>query len=170
MTDAAAPTQSTRPTRDDAWDLLCEWTQGDALRKHGRAVEGAVGWYAEHRFGKTGEELDTWRSAGLLHDSRGFLADWLGDLAVEQHEDGSVPVVIPQVLSAESAGIAGWSDAAVVVPWQVALRSGDRSVLEQALPSMRAWVDCVERNRKDGLWVDTIQPFLRLRGLLSKKP
>ena len=56
------------PSRDESWDLLCEWTQGDALRKHGRAVEGAVGWYAEHRFGKSGEELDTWRSAGLLHD------------------------------------------------------------------------------------------------------
>jgi predicted hydrolase (HD superfamily) len=56
------------PTRDDAWGLLCEWTQGEALRKHGRAVEGAVAWYGEHRFGKSGDELDIWRSAGLLHD------------------------------------------------------------------------------------------------------
>jgi len=56
------------PTRDEAWALLCEWTQGDALRKHGRAVEGAVGWYAQNRFGKSGEELEVWRSAGLLHD------------------------------------------------------------------------------------------------------
>ena len=56
------------PSRDESWDLLCEWTQGDALRKHGRAVEGAVAWYGEHRFGKTGDELDSWRSAGLLHD------------------------------------------------------------------------------------------------------
>ena len=61
-------TVAARPTRDDAWSLLCEWTQSDALRKHGRAVEGAVGWYAENRFGKSGDELDTWRSAGLLHD------------------------------------------------------------------------------------------------------
>ena len=42
---------SAAPTRDDAWALLCEWTQSDALRKHGRAVEGAVGWYAENKFG-----------------------------------------------------------------------------------------------------------------------
>jgi predicted hydrolase (HD superfamily) len=56
------------PTRDESWALLCEWTQSDALRKHGRAVEGAVGWYAENRFGISGDELDTWRSAGLLHD------------------------------------------------------------------------------------------------------
>lgn len=56
------------PTRDEAWALLCEWTESDALRKHGRAVEGAVGWYAENRFGVSGPELDTWRAAGLLHD------------------------------------------------------------------------------------------------------
>ncbi|CAN5780994.1 HDIG domain-containing protein [soil metagenome] len=56
------------PTRDEAWALLCEWTQSDALRKHGRAVEGAVGWYAENHFGQSGDDLEMWRSAGLLHD------------------------------------------------------------------------------------------------------
>ena len=51
----AAPRQRSRrpsdgmPTRDEAWALLCEWTQSDALRKHGRAVEGAVGWYGEQQ-------------------------------------------------------------------------------------------------------------------------
>ena len=56
------------PSREDAWALLCEWTQSDALRKHGRAVEGAVGWYGEHKFGISGQELEMWRAAGLLHD------------------------------------------------------------------------------------------------------
>jgi predicted hydrolase (HD superfamily) len=56
------------PTRDNAWALLCEWTQSDALRKHGRAVESAVAWYGEKKFGVSGSELDTWRAAGLLHD------------------------------------------------------------------------------------------------------
>lgn len=56
------------PTRADAWELLCEWTQTDTLRRHGLAVEAAVRWYAEHRFGITGDELEIWRSAGLLHD------------------------------------------------------------------------------------------------------
>jgi predicted hydrolase (HD superfamily) len=55
-------------SRDDAWNLLCDWTKSDALRKHGRAVEGAVGWYGEHQFGVTGDELEMWRAAGLLHD------------------------------------------------------------------------------------------------------
>jgi predicted hydrolase (HD superfamily) len=57
-----------RVTRAQAEALLFEFTQSDALRKHGRAVEGSVAWYGEHKFGKTGAELDLWRSAGLLHD------------------------------------------------------------------------------------------------------
>jgi predicted hydrolase (HD superfamily) len=56
------------PTRDDAWALLCEWTQAEALRKHGLAVEAAVAWYGEHRFGIVEPELEMWRAAGLLHD------------------------------------------------------------------------------------------------------
>ncbi len=56
------------PSRDEAWTLLCEWTKSDPLRKHGRAVEGAVGWYGEHVFRVTGDELEMWRAAGLLHD------------------------------------------------------------------------------------------------------
>lgn len=58
----------TTPTREDAWRLLQEWTAGEPLRKHGLAVEAAVGWYGEHRFGIGGPELETWRAAGLLHD------------------------------------------------------------------------------------------------------
>jgi predicted hydrolase (HD superfamily) len=56
------------PTRDDAWALLCEWTQAEPLRKHAIAVEAAVAWYGEHRFGIAGDVLETWRAAGLLHD------------------------------------------------------------------------------------------------------
>jgi len=59
---------TTTPTRDDAWALLCEWTQSEALRKHGLAVEAAVAWYGENRFGVRGPELEVWRAAGLLHD------------------------------------------------------------------------------------------------------
>jgi predicted hydrolase (HD superfamily) len=56
------------PTRADAWELLRNWTQTDALRRHGLAVEAAVAWYGERKFGIGGDELEIWRSAGLLHD------------------------------------------------------------------------------------------------------
>jgi len=56
------------PTRDDAWQLLCDWTRSEPLRRHGLAVEAAVAWYGSERFGIVGAELEEWRCAGLLHD------------------------------------------------------------------------------------------------------
>ncbi len=31
-----------RVNRDEAWELLCEYTEGEGLRKHGLAVEGIM--------------------------------------------------------------------------------------------------------------------------------
>ena len=55
-------------TRREAEALLFEFTQGDALRKHGRAVEEAMRAYARF-FGHTDEaEILKWGIVGLLHD------------------------------------------------------------------------------------------------------
>src|SRR5688500_20268858 len=51
-------------SRDAAWALLTEWTQGDSLRKHALAVEAAVRGYAR-RFG---EDDEAWGVVALLHD------------------------------------------------------------------------------------------------------
>lgn len=54
-------------TREDGWRLLCEWTPGEALRRHARAVElvmrAAAARYAP------GEDVERWGLAGLLHDA-----------------------------------------------------------------------------------------------------
>jgi len=52
------------PTREEAWNLVCEWTQSDSLRKHMLAVETAVRAYAR-RFSA---DEETWAIAGLVHD------------------------------------------------------------------------------------------------------
>ena len=52
------------PSRDDAWHLLCEYTQNENLRRHALGVEACVRAYA-HKF-KADEEL--WGMAALLHD------------------------------------------------------------------------------------------------------
>ncbi len=51
-------------TRDAAWTLLTEWTQGESLRKHALAVEAAVRGYAR----KFGEDEEAWGVVALLHD------------------------------------------------------------------------------------------------------
>ncbi|HEY3126129.1 MAG TPA: HD domain-containing protein [Candidatus Limnocylindria bacterium] len=50
--------------RDEAWELLCEHTKGDSLRKHGLAVEAAMRHFAR----KLNENEETWAVTGLLHD------------------------------------------------------------------------------------------------------
>lgn len=50
--------------RSDAWDLLCEFTESDSLRKHALAVEAAMRHFAREH----GEDEEKWGIAGLLHD------------------------------------------------------------------------------------------------------
>ena len=50
--------------RDEAWEILCEYTKGEALRKHGLAVEAGMRAYAR----KLGGDEETWACVGLLHD------------------------------------------------------------------------------------------------------
>jgi len=51
-------------SRDAAWDLLCEYTKSEGLRKHALAVEAAVRGYARRH----GEDEEAWAVVALLHD------------------------------------------------------------------------------------------------------
>jgi len=51
-------------SREDAWNLLCEYTQSESLRKHALAVEACMRAYAR----KMGADEELWGVAGLLHD------------------------------------------------------------------------------------------------------
>jgi predicted hydrolase (HD superfamily) len=57
----------TMPDRNDAWELLCEYTKGDSLRKHALAVEAAMRACVK-QYGGAGDDEDEWGLVGLLHD------------------------------------------------------------------------------------------------------
>lgn len=51
-------------TKNEAWDIVCEFTKSEGLRKHGLAVSICVEAYAL----KFGEDTEKWAVTGLLHD------------------------------------------------------------------------------------------------------
>lgn len=52
------------PTRDEAWDLVCEWVQSDSLRKHLLGVEAGMRAYAR----RYDEDEERWAVTALAHD------------------------------------------------------------------------------------------------------
>jgi putative nucleotidyltransferase with HDIG domain len=52
------------PSREEAWQLFCDWTESDSLRKHVLGVEAAMRAYAR----KYGEDEELWAVTGILHD------------------------------------------------------------------------------------------------------
>jgi len=50
--------------RSQAWNILCEYTKSENLRKHALAVEACVVAYAR----KCGEDVETWSVTAVLHD------------------------------------------------------------------------------------------------------
>ena len=50
--------------RTQAWEIVCEFTKSEGLRKHALAVETCVVAYAR----KFGEDVDKWSLTAVLHD------------------------------------------------------------------------------------------------------
>ena len=51
-------------SRNEAWELVCEFVQDAGLRRHMLAVAAAMRFYAE----KLGQDADYWEVVGLIHD------------------------------------------------------------------------------------------------------
>jgi putative nucleotidyltransferase with HDIG domain len=51
-------------SRQEAWDLFCEWTESDSLRRHVLGVEAAMREYAR----RWGEDEELWAVTGIVHD------------------------------------------------------------------------------------------------------
>ena len=50
--------------REESWQLLCEYTKNESLRRHALAVEACMRAYAR----KFGEDEEKWAVVGLIHD------------------------------------------------------------------------------------------------------
>ena len=71
-------------TRDEAWQIVCEFVQSDSLRRHMLAVEVCMRAYAK----KYGENEEQWAITGLLHDF-----DWEIHPATPDHPLKGEPIL-----------------------------------------------------------------------------
>jgi alpha-L-rhamnosidase len=103
----------------------------------------------DERLGWTGDAQVFAPTASFNFDTAGFYTKWLKDMALDQQDDGAVPFVIPNVLTHDTrkgaSASAGWADVAVVLPWTVYQAFGDKRILEEQYPSMKAWVEWMRR-------------------------
>jgi len=53
-----------QPSRDEAFNLLCEYNTQESLIRHGLAVEAVMRYFAE----KSGDNIEKWGVIGLCHD------------------------------------------------------------------------------------------------------
>jgi alpha-L-rhamnosidase len=112
----------------------------------------------DERLGWTGDAQVFSRTAAFNFDVAGFFTNWLRDLAADQRQNGSLPDVIPDVLSRgrpTGTSSAGWGDATVIVPWTMYLTYGDVRLLESQYPSMRAYVEYQRKTAGDKLLWNT---------------
>lgn len=106
----------------------------------------------DERLGWTGDAQVFFRTAAFNMDVSGFFTKWLKDVSADQLANGSVPYVVPNVLGENASGSTGWGDVATVIPWNMYLAYGDKTVLANQYPSMKAWVDFMYSKSKNNLW------------------
>ena len=106
----------------------------------------------DERLGWTGDAQAFSRTATFNMQAHNFFSKWLKDVAADQLPSGSVPFVIPNVLGARASGSTGWADVATIIPWNMYLAYGDKKVLQDQYPSMKAWVGYMRDSSVNNLW------------------
>lgn len=101
----------------------------------------------DERLGWTGDAQAFCRTAAYNMDVSAFFTKWLKDVTADQRPGGEVPDVIPDILNKQGSltaePSAGWGDVAVIAPWTMYNVYGDKQLLENQYPGMKAWVDYI---------------------------
>lgn len=97
----------------------------------------------DERRGWTGDAQVFCKTAGYNFDVYKFFKKWLRDMDVASREFGSVGFMIPGN-NPEIA--AAWSDAAVIVPWQMYLTYGDKEFLSEMLDMMISHIEAIKND------------------------
>ena len=98
----------------------------------------------DERLGWTGDAQVFSETACYNMYMPAFYRKYLWDMRAEQDAlGGSVPNVVPRLKQGLIAGhgASPWADAGVIIPWNVFLHYGSKTLLNEFYPVMKSWVD-----------------------------
>ena len=108
----------------------------------------------DERLGWTGDTEVFCRTGAINYDVEKFFRKWMGDVALDQTPEGGVPNVVPYCFEGSPQISAAWADAACIVPWELYLAYGNRTLLRRHYPTMKKWVDYLHRTGpEEFLWL-----------------
>lgn len=81
-----------------------------------------------------------------------FIRRFLLEARAAQRPDGAYPIVVPQPQSFPDVVTAGWSEAGIILPWQLWQRYGDTAAIDENWDAMEGWMAYVARTNPDGVW------------------
>lgn len=144
-------------------DALLTQLQGNICRStRSNMVSVPTDCPQREKMGWTGDIQVFVPTGSFNYDLSGFLGAWLGQMRLSQTEDGGIPIIIPtypaqtamQLKTNGGNTSSAWSDACVLVPWQLYKMYGDKQVLQENLPMMEKWMDYVAAASHDYLWTE----------------
>lgn len=113
--------------------------------------------------GWTGD-IQIYAKTGLLNeDLTPFLTSWLYNLSAEQTNEGAIPLTVPlselyrnfhydnmrDPGDTKTPGVAGWSDAAVIVPYTMYRVTGNKVILRELYDTMKRWCEYITRTARE---------------------
>ena len=104
----------------------------------------------DERLGWTGDAQVFSETACMNMYVPAFFRKYLWDMRAEQKLlQGAVPNVVPRLKRGmvSEYGSSPWADAAVIIPWNVYMAYGDKTLLEECYPGMKAWIE-YEKNQE----------------------
>ncbi len=106
----------------------------------------------DERMGWTGDIQVFLDAAAFNMEVDPFIRRFLLEMRAAQRPDGGYPIVVPQPLSFPDVVTAGWSEAGIILPWQLWQRYGDTAVIDENWDAMQRWLAHVARGNPDHVW------------------
>ena len=91
-------------------------------------------------------------------DTRNFYKKWMRDMRDAQRSDGAYPVIAPYHWGVEYAS-SGWSEAGIIVPWNVYMMTGDKAILRDNFEANERYMSFLTTKSGDGYQYNGSDPI-----------